>query len=478
MLIMSIDGTNIPEAIENAKQILASDETLSPQVRTLIQLLIVIVQLLVNKIGINSRNSSKPPSMDPNRARGRRRKAGAVKRKSGGQPGREGVTLEQIAKPDVVERIDIDRSTLPKGHRYKPAGFEKRQVIDIVIKRKVTEYQAEAVVDEQGQKWVAAFPEGVSRYVQYGNGLKAKAVYMAQAQLIPYKRVEDYFKGQCQIPISQGSLYNFNKQAYGLLEDFEKLAKEKLIQSKVLHNDETGINIGGHLRWLHSASSEKWTLFFPHEKRGTDAMKEFGILPTFKGVSVHDHWTPYLSFDCEHAFCNAHHLRELERAWEQDGMKWAKNMRRILIKINDAVDKAGGKLSKKKADIYHKKYRSLLCRADQECPAPERKGPQSRGRPKKERARNLLERLRDYECEVLRFMTDKDVPFTNNLAERDIRMTKVQQKISGCFRSWEGAQFFCRIRSFLSTCRKHGIDPADGLRLLFEGKLPAFLHSK
>jgi transposase len=472
---VSINDVNITDTIESAKDVLSSDKTLSPQVRALMQLLIVIVQLLVNKLGLNSRNSSKPPSTDRNRTRGRRKKAGAKKRKPGGQTGHKGSQIEQVAKPDVVETIDIDRATLPKGHRYKHVGYDKRQVIDIVVKAEVTEYQAEVVRDEIGNEFVAEFPAGVTRPVQYGAELKAKAVYMSQAQLIPYERVEAFFRTQCGIELSTGSLFNFNKTAYEMLEAFENAARAKLIASALLHNDETGINIGGKLRWLHAASNEKWTLFFAHEKRGGDAIKAFGILPFFKGISVHDHWKPYFTFDCQHALCNSHHLRELERAWEQDGQKWAKNMKRLLEKINVVVDRHSGKLPKKKATLYLNKYRALITRATHECPAPQREGPVKRGRIKKNKARNLLERLRDYETEVLRFMTDHRVPFTNNLSERDIRMTKVQQKISGCFRSIEGARFFCRIRSYLSTCRKHGVEPAEALRLLFAGKFPKAL---
>ena len=470
-----MNDININEAIENAKEVLSSDKTLSPQVRTLLQLLVLIVQLLVNKLGLNSRNSSKPPSSDPFRARVRRKKAGAVKRRPGGQPGHKGSQIEQVAKPDVVETIEIDRTTLPKGHRYQHVGYDKRQVIDIIVKREVTEYRAEVMRDERGNEFVAEFPAGVTRPAQYGAELKAKAVYMSQQQLIPYKRVEEFFRTQCDISVSTGSLFNFNKQAYEGLETFETAAREKLIASDLLHNDETGINVGGKLLWLHSASNEKWTLFFAHEKRGGEAMKAMGILPNFKGISVHDHWKPYFTFDCRHALCNSHYLRELERAWEQDGQMWAKNMKRWLEKVNVAVNRHNGKLPKKKAELYLKKYRALITRANRECPEPEREGPIKRGRIKKSKARNLLERLRDYETEVLRFMTDSRVPFTNNLSERDIRMTKVQQKISGCFRSIEGARIFCRVRSYLSTCRKHGVEPAESLRLLFAGKLPSSL---
>jgi transposase len=473
---VSINDVNITETIAKVERTLREDKRVPSEFRALVELLLVIVKLLVDKVGLNSRNSHKPPSSDPNRPRGRHKKAGGEKRKPGGQPGHKGAHLKQIDNPDVIETIDIDRKQLPPG-RYRHVGYEKRQLIDIVVSRKVTEYRAEVVKNERGTEFIAKFPQSVTRPVQYGANFKAKAVYMSIAQLIPLERVEDYFRSHCSVEVSTGSLFNFNTQAFDGLEKFEKAAREHLRASDLLHNDETGINVNGKLKWLHSASNEKWTLFFPHEKRGTEAIEAMGILPHFKGVSVHDHWRPYLRFHCEHAFCNAHHLRELERAWEQDGQRWAKNMKRLLIKINDAVDKAGGNLSQKKAARYLKSYRSLLFRANKECPEPEITGLKKRGRPKKNRARNLLERLRDYETEVLRFMTDKRVPFTNNLSERDLRMTKVQQKISGCFRSTEGARIFCRVRSYLSTCRKHGVEPAEALRLLFACKLPHFIRA-
>lgn len=473
---MSKNEIDITETLDSAREILSSDKTLAPQVRTLIQLLIVIVQLLANKLGLNSRNSSKPPSSDPNRPRGGPKKTPGKKLKPGGQPGHKGSQLTPVDNPEIIEAIEIDRRTLPKGHDYTHVGYDKRQVIDIIVSRKVTEYQAEVVKDERGKKYVAQFPPGVTRPVQYGADLKAKAVYMSQQQLIPYERIEDYFKSHYRIGVSTGSLCNFNRQAFELLDKFETFARQKLIAADLLHNDETGINVKGKLVWLHSASNEMWTLFFPHEKRGTQAMTAMGILPHFKGISIHDHWKPYFRFDCEHGLCNAHHLRELRRAWEQDGQRWAKNMRRLLKKINTAVKKAEGSLPKKEAALYLKRYRALLVRADSECPNPKVIGPAKRGRPKKNKPRNLLERLRDYETEVLRFMTDIRVPFTNNLGERDLRMTKVQQKISGCFRSIETAKIFCRVRSYLSTCRKHAVPPADALRLLFNGKLPTFLR--
>ncbi len=191
----------------------------------------------------------------------------------------------------------------------------------------------------------------------------------------------------------------------------------------------------------------------------------------------HDHWKPYYKYPCTHSLCKAHHIRELTRAEEQDNQKWALLMKRLLKEINNEVDEAGGQLSKSMSDYYRSRYRAILDGGEKkECPKPKRKEGQ-RGRLKKSTSCNLLERLRDYEDDVLRFMENKIVQFTNNLGENDLRMTKVQQKISGCFRSMEGAYIFCRIRGYLSTYRKNGVNATEALRLLFQGKLPDFIDS-
>jgi len=215
----------------------------------------------------------------------------------------------------------------------------------------------------------------------------------------------------------------------------------------------------------------------PHEKRGIDAMNDMGILPGFKGTLCHDHWKPYFKYDCTHSLCNAHHLRELTRAWEQDDQKWALEIKKLLEMINKEVTDAGGALSPEKSQEYRLKYRDLLKQAEIECPDPPKpKG--KKGRMAKSKSRNLLERLRDFEEDTLRFMDVVNVPFTNNRGENDIRMTKVQQKISGCFRSMDGARIFCRIRGYLSTCRKQGVKSSQALELLFSGKKPDFLEPK
>jgi len=242
----------------------------------------------------------------------------------------------------------------------------------------------------------------------------------------------------------------------------------------VAHADETGINVNGKLLWLHSLSNQTWSLFLPHTKRGCEAMEAMGVLKHFKGTLVHDHWKPYFSYKCLHALCNAHHLRELERAWEQDGQKWALTMKKLLLKIKDLVEQSGGSLNKDLQKKFLKRYRSVLEQGKSECPQGTKKDG-VRGRIKNSKARNLLDRLQKFETETLRFMTDEKIPFTNNAGENDIRMTKVQQKISGCFRSMDGAHRFCRIRSYVLTCQKNGIESTVALDMLFRGELPSFI---
>jgi len=359
---------------------------------------------------------------------------------------------------------------------YREIGYESRQVIDIEICRIVTEWRAEVLENSKGKRYVAPFPEGITRPVQYGIGVKVNAVYMSQYQLIPYNRIEDHFQDQMQIPVSVGSICNFNNEAFERLEHFDQWVKMQLASSALVHADETGINISGKRGWLHNASNDKFSYFYPHAKRGGDALDEIGILPGFQGVLCHDHWKPYYKYGVSHALCNAHHLRELERAWEQDNQEWAQKVSALLKEINKATHEAGGCLEISVSEHYRKRYRDLLQEAEIECPAPdetERKG--RRGKVPRSKSRNLLERLRDFENDVLRFMVEEIVPFSNNQAENDLRMTKVQQKISGCFRSMEGAKIFCRIRSYLSTCRKQDVSASDALRLLFEGKWPQFM---
>ena len=316
---MTIDNINVEDTVKKVTDLIAQEKNLSPALKGSLEVMILLISLLVNRLGLNSRNSSKPPVTDPHRQKEAKASNG---RKPGGQHGHIGKTLKQVADPDIVKSIPVDRSLLPPG-KYRKIGHEVRQVIDLDISTVVTEYQAEILEDQQGKKFVAPFPDGVTRPVQYGIGVKVNSVYMSQYQMIPYNRIEEQFLDQMQMPISAGSIVNFNQDAYTRLEYFDTWVKKQLFDSALAHVDETGINIGGTRNWLHNTSNDRFSYFYPHAKRGGAALDEIGILPNYQGVLCHDHWKPYFNYGKTHALCNAHHLRELTRAWEQDGQKWA-----------------------------------------------------------------------------------------------------------------------------------------------------------
>lgn len=457
------------EIISEAMIALEKENGLSLELKKAFTSLVEFSSILLNHLGVSSTNSSLPPSKDPYRIK-KTSNATGKKRKPGGQKGHSGNYLKPVAEPNEIEQIFVDKSSLPPGI-YTQAGFEKRQEFNVSVSVHVKEYQAEILVNKKGEEFVADFPKGIDHLTQYGSTVKATSVYLSQAQLIPLDRVRDCFHDQFNLPLSKGSVSNFNLAAYKKLEYFEEWAQLQLFMSPSINADETGINIGGKQHWLHCLSTSLLTLFHPDKNRGTEAMDRMGILPEYEGKVIHDHWKPYFKYlSCIHSLCNAHHLRELERAFEQDNQKWAKQMQKLLLQIKTATDLAGGCLSKKKAIKFRKKYRRLLARAQKECPANLKSRAQSK-------SRNLLERLIKFEDETLRFMEDFDISFTNNVAENDQRMTKVQQKISGCFRTMEGAKIFCRIRSYLITCRKNGVGATEALNLLFEDKLPKFMEN-
>jgi len=471
----------LKETIEKVKQDLEKEENLSPSLVASINSIFDETQLLLNKLELNSKNSSKPPSSDPNRKK--KKKNGKGKKSQGGQNGHKGTTLaiDEDETPDEIEEIEIDLKKLPPEGNYTFSRWEKRRVISIKITRHIKEYHVAVFVDENGNEFKADFPKNVKSHIQYGPSVKSNAVYMSMFQLVPYKRLEELFKTQFNIPLSAGSLFSFNKEAMEKLSSFEQIVKHKLAISPLIHVDETGINICSKGHWIHSASNENWIWIFPHEKRGKEAMDEIGILPNFLGVMVHDHWKPYFKYDkCVHSLCNAHLLRELTRSFEQDGMNWANKMISFLENLNKEVNDRDGILDENSAKDRLKEYEKILDDGELECPLPEKEEEQKkkRGRVARSKSRNLLERFLDFEEEILRFMRDKKVPFTNNMAERDIRMTKVHQKISGCFRSKEGADIFCSIRSYISTCKKNNYCVKTALLELFEGKLPKFIQDE
>jgi len=461
-----------------------------PALRELIEELVEIIDELRNEVKrlqdqlkLDSHNSSKPPSTDQGRATPGKKVVSlrnSTGKKPGGQEGHPGSTLQAVSSPDHIVSHEVsvclhcgkDLSSAPV------AGIEKRQVFDIPpLKLEVIEHQAEVkICPECHTLSRGGFPEGVTQAVQYSERAKSFAVYLNQYQLIPYERVTEMFEDLFGQSISQGTLLNAIETSYCNLEPTEDWIKNEILNSHTVHFDETGLYRSGKRAWLHSAPIKigEFTYYFPHSKRGSAAMDEAGILPNYKGVAVHDHWEPYNSYeDCSHAFCNAHHLRELVRAYEQDGAWWAEEMKGLLMEIKGQVDAAkdSGKqaLESGLIDSYHQRYQTILTAALKTYPSQGNiRDKPKRGKKKQPKGKNLLDRLIKYETETLRFMEDFRVPFDNNLAERDIRMVKVKQKISGCFRSEDGAKSFCRIRGFISSVKKQGGNVLEYLRKSFQ----------
>jgi len=470
---MSIDDIDVGESIAKVRELLL-EEDVSPTLKASIETILMLMSIIIGRLGINSKNSSKPPSQDINRERGSKR--WEWERKPWGQRWRKGKTLMQVDEPDEIVELSVDREDLPNDLKgYSRWDYISRQVFDIVINVKVTEYRWEVFISNStGKKFVANFPEWVSNSVQYGDGVKAHCVYLSQYQLLPYERICEYFEEKIWLPISPGSVLNWNQEAYIKLQWFEQFLKQKLIESEVSHSDETGINIDKERYWLHGNSNDQWTHLMVHKKRGKEAMDAIGILPHYHWYLCHDHWKPYYRYESIiHSLCNAHHLRELQYVCDTEkNHQWAKDMYNFLCDLNEEVEKYWGKLSPEKQIERRTQYQNILKEGNIQCPPPKEKetdenGKKKRWRIKKSKTRNLLERLINFEDDTLRFITHKNIPFTNNLGERDIRMTKVQQKISGCFRSINWANAFCRIRSYIGSAKKQNIPIAFALQSIF-----------
>ena len=421
-----------------------------------------VIQSLHDQSAKDSRNSSKPPSSDglkKPRTRSLRKKSG---RRSGGQKGHKGHTLKMVEGPDHIEVHQI--STCPNCatdlRPVEPCRRERRQVFDVPpVRVEVTEHQAEVKVCPKCRKQVKGeFPPDVTQPVQYGPRLKAQACYLNSYQLIPLART-------CEL---LGDFYGhrpaeaFVLEADTALLDHVEVSldtiKQQLIAADVVHFDESGLRVEGQLNWLHVASTEQLTYYSVQRRRGQEGMQDIGILPEFKGRAVHDHWKSYFTFgNCQHALCNAHHLRELQFIVEQYEQPWAQEMTQLLLEIKAKVEATPPEqmsLPLEHLSRFGQRYDELVAQGLGANPPPTEPPPKKRGRKKQSPPKNLLDRLQQYKSQILAFMHEFSVPFDNNLAERDVRMVKVKQKISGAFRTHAGAETFCAIRSYISTARK------------------------
>jgi transposase len=433
------------------------------------------IDALESQLRKDSHNSHKPPSSDGFKKvpRSLRKSSG---RKPGGQVGHGGSTLKFAQQPDVVITHPLASRCERCGQRLQTGGLTpiRRQVIDVIKPViQVTEHQGFETHCNCGQYHCSAFPVEAAAPVQYGPVIRGTLVYLTQQQLLPMVRTTQVLEDLYGVTLSAGTVQTCIAQAAGeLTATYERIARA-IQQQPVVHFDETGQRAQARLRWLHVAGTARLTWYFTHNKRGQLAMNEARILPGFKGVAVHDGWASYRDYDCTHALCNAHHLRELIYLEETTRQPWTRAMIDFLCAAKQEAEQARNRqisISRKRLAHLRQSYESILRMGERDNPLSRiRKG--ARGRVKQTPAVNLLKRLRQHREDVLRFLEDLAVPFDNNQAERDIRMPKLKQKTSGCFRTITGADAFAVIRSYTATLRKQGRDVFDALVGVFQNQV-------
>jgi transposase len=427
------------------------------------------IKELKSRLDKNSRNSNKPPSTDEfTKPKSQREKSG---KKTGGQKGHQGHTLKMSDHPDriVTHRQEHCSCCGYELNLQLPGKTERRQVFDIPLpKPEITEHQSVSVsCPSCGLLNKGVFPEEVTQPVQYGKGIIAQIVYLNQYQLLPYNRIIEYFEDIYHLKMSEATIFKALETIHDLLGPAEQQIIAGLLEAEVVHVDETGMRVEGKRRWLHVVSTAKATNYSWHTKRGSVATKAIGILPQIKGTMIHDFWKPYYHYSCNHGLCNIHNIRELKGILELTGQKWPEEMIELLLSIKNRVD-SGQPLTTAEMTAFTDSYDAIVIKGYRANPPPE--PVKRRGRPKKGRALNMLDRLSKHRHEVLAFMENFAVPFDNNQAERDIRMMKVKQKISGVFRSAKGADMFCRIRSYISTARKNSLSAFSAINEALLGR--------
>jgi transposase len=453
----------------------------------LIAVLQARVAELERRLGTDSSNSSKPPSSDglgkPARA-GRRADQQTARRRPGKQPGAPGAYLAQVAQPDEVIWHVPDRCG-GCGAALADApviGVEARQVFDLPpLRLGVAEHRAQRRRCACGTTTAGGFPDHVRAAACYGPGVRALVCYLCVHQHLPVDRAAQLLADVLGATVATGTLAAVVAEGASGLAGFVQVVAAQLAAAPVAHFDETGARVAGRLHWVHSASTASLSLFTVHAKRGMVAMDAAGVLPRFAGVAVHDGWSPYWRYEqVTHALCGAHLLRELEAITDEPGQGWAAGMAELLVDTKLMADRARaagcGRVDDDARARLQGRYQRLLADGQAANPPPRAA---RRGRPRRSPAANLLARLDRHRDEVLRSLDDCRVPFDNNQAERDLRMVKLQQKISGCWRTLPGAEAFLTMRSYVATARKQGMNPLAVLRQLFEGHpwLPAAAES-
>ena len=413
------------------------------------------VEDLKKQLNKNSSNSHLPPSMDRYKKKPKDIRTKNKKKKTGGQPGHKGVTLEMTSTPDEVIKYKLKGKCRFCGDvlsELKNKSISKRQEFNIEFKAVVTEHQNESGACRCGIKHGTSFPDHIKAPVQYGASVQSFIGYLSHYQLLPSERIKDFYNDYFKLPMSEGTVANVLARLHVNLNSFEKESKKALLNSKVLNADETPMKVNGKDHYLHTISTNELTLICAHESRGKQAINSIGVLPNFRGFLVSDFFKMYYALRVKNVACHSHLDRELNGVIEFEKKKWAKKLKKYFQKLNKEINKLkkrGKQIEFGKQIEYETEYDKIIEEAKLESPGFDRVG-------KKTDGENLLRRFVYYKDAVIRFTKDIEIPFTNNLSERDLRMSKTKQKISGCFRTPQGLTQFARGRSYISTVKKQG----------------------
>ena len=467
MVLKGLSDAKKDALILSLQAIVAEQRIVIEQLRTIvaeqqkaIEELRAAVTQLEAQLAANSANSNRPPSSDglkkgPPKPRSLRRRSG---KKPGGQPGHPGVAPAWENNPDqIVVHAPPSFCETCNAPLPEPSLFAARQVFDLPeIHHVVTEHRALESQCSCGKLHRGTFPDGVEAPMQYGPNVQALAIYLTHHQMLPMQRTSDLINDAFGLPFSPASVQRAVVDAVDRLTPTVDAIADALRAAPVAHADDTGLRVQSKLHWLHTVTTPLLTWLGCHKRHGVEAMNDQGILAHFRGTLVHDGCESYRTFDdCLHSLCNAHHLRELKALAEDHGQQWAEHLGTLLQEACHEVNvSADARLSPTRIAQYRFQYDAILSLGERENPVRPPSG--KRGRTKQSEATNCLGRLRKYADDVWRFTEDPDVPFTNNLAEQALRMPKVKQKVSGGFRTREGADRFCVIRSYLDTMRKQG----------------------
>lgn len=471
------------ELIKTLQQQITEQQAQITEQQTQITELRSLVDQLQSRLNGNSKNSSRPPSSDGLRGNRCRKNTSDRKRAPGGQPGHPGQSLEFSTQPDEIQNLKLERCPHCRTSLETEVvlGTVKRQQWEIPpIELVVTEWQAE-------QKWceccgkavTAVFPETINAPVQYGPNLRAFGVYLHYGQLLPLRRVGEVLEELLGVGVNSATLLNHSATLDPTLDLHQDWIRMKLLESTLLHNDETGLHLEGKLHWLHVNCNEFYTLYTPHAKRGQEGIRASEILDYYEGILIHDHWASYNAMGDNHGFCGAHLLRELQSVMENEGALWARDLQRFLRQLKQEVDQSQSwgesRLPPALWEEYWQQYQTLLSQAQTYYHLKDPPVSGKRGSPAQWKGNNLLDRFVLHPREMILWAVDFQIPFDNNQAERDLRMMKLRQKISGSFQAENSLNRFAKIRSIIASLKKQKVKILPALKFLFQQPKPELL---